>query len=212
MAELDPLISRAQRGEPQALRELFQRYRGDVTRIAFRVLGPSADLEDVVQEAFVQVYRSLGSYQGAAKFSTWLYRLVTNVARMHTRRERSRPRLDGSRADALEAQSSPEPRPDAGAERSERLRALYSHLERLSERKRTVLVLHDFEGLPASEIAEIVQAPVLTVRTRLFYARKQLYASLAADPSLAELGRELLGGDVGAPRAATRDANGERNE
>src|SRR6188472_1207364 len=96
MAELDPLIKRAQRGEPQALRELFVRYRGDVTRVAFRVLGPSADLDDVVQEAFVQVYRSLGSYQGTAKFSTWLYRVVTNVARMHRRRERARPQLDGA--------------------------------------------------------------------------------------------------------------------
>src|SRR5262245_54009121 len=93
MAEIDPLISRAQRGEPQALRELFRRYRSDVTRIAFRVLGPSADLEDVVQEAFVQLFRSLGSYEGNAKFSTWLYRVVTNVARMHVRKEQVRPRL-----------------------------------------------------------------------------------------------------------------------
>src|SRR6187397_2831115 len=148
MAELDPLIRRAQRAEPQALRELFLRYRGDVTRVAFRVLGPSADLEDVVQESFVQVYRSLGSYQGTAKFSTWLYRVVTNVARMHLRRERSRPQLDGSARDVVDAQVSPAGRPDADAERGERVRALYRHLEQLSERKRTVLILHDLEGLP----------------------------------------------------------------
>jgi RNA polymerase sigma-70 factor (ECF subfamily) len=191
MGEIDPLIKRAQRGEPQALRELFERYRADVTRVAFRVLGPSADLEDVVQEAFVQLFRSLRSYQGSAKFSTWLYRVVTNVARMHIRHERVRPRFDLAAAAAIEQQVSPEARPDAQAERNERLSALYAHLERLSERKRTVLVLHDFEGLPASEIAEIVGAPVLTVRTRLFYARKELYAALAGDPALAELVRSF---------------------
>jgi len=200
MVELDPLIRRAQQGDSRALRELFERYRGDVARIAFRVLGPTADLEDVVQEAFVQLYRSLGSYQGSARFSTWLYRVVTNVARMHRRRERARPQLEGASADLLDRQAGTGGRPDATAERNERLRALYRHLEALSERKRTVLVLHDLAGLPASEIAENVEAPVLTVRTRLFYARKELYAALAGDPALA---------DVVAPRAAAAAATAD---
>jgi RNA polymerase sigma-70 factor (ECF subfamily) len=65
--------------------------------------------------------------------------------------------------------------------------ALYRHLSALSDKKRTVLVLHDLAGLSAAEIAEIVEAPVLTVRTRLFYARKELYALLASDPALSEL-------------------------
>src|SRR5262245_29700155 len=187
MAELDPLITRAQRGDPQALRELFERFRGDVTRVAFRVLGPTPDLEDVVQEAFVQLYRALPSYQRHAKFSTWLYRVVTNVARMHRRRARSRPQLESRSSEQLERHPHASGQPDAEAERAERQRAPYRHLEALSERKRTVLVLHDLVGLPASEIAEIVAAPVLTVRTRLFYARRELYAALAADPALAEL-------------------------
>ena len=192
MAEIDPLISRAQRGEPLALREFFRRYRSDVARIAFRVLGPTADLEDVVQEAFVQLFRSLGSYQGHAKFSTWLYRVVTNVARMHVRKEQVRPRLREAHPLPLDMQASHDSGPDAHAERNERVATLYRHLEALSERKRTVLVLHDLEGLPANEIAEIVGANVLTVRTRLFYARKELYAALAADPELAALVRALM--------------------
>jgi RNA polymerase sigma-70 factor, ECF subfamily len=205
MPELDPLIRRAQDGDPQALRDLFHRYRADVARIAFRVLGPSADLEDVVQEAFVQLYRSLASYRGNAKFSTWLYRVVTNVARMHRRRERSRPQLERASKADLEQQTVASGGPEAEVERGERLRALYRHLEALSDLKRTVLVLHDLVGLPASEIAEIVGAPVLTVRTRLFYARKELYAALAADPALAEV----------APRPSvhpTRDARNRSEE
>jgi RNA polymerase sigma-70 factor, ECF subfamily len=188
MADSDPLVRRAQRGEPLALRELLTRYRDDVARVAFRALGPNPDLEDVVQEALVQIYRSLPSYQGQSKFSTWLYRVVTNVARMHLRRQRSRPQLTSASNDALERQpAAAGERPDADAERSERLRLLYAHLSALSDKKRTVLVLHDFAGVPAAEIAAIVDAPVLTVRTRLFYARKELYAALARDPTLGEL-------------------------
>jgi len=187
MADLDPLIAAAQRGEPRALRGLFERYRNDVLRIAFRVIGPSPDLEDVAQEAFVQIIRSLPSYRGNAKFSTWLFRVVTNVARMHVRRERSRPRLAGAPEGLLEARPDPGQQPDEEAARNARLRALYRHLDALSEKKRTVLVLHDLAGVAAAEVAQIVEAPVLTVRTRLFYARKELYAALASDPELTDL-------------------------
>jgi RNA polymerase sigma-70 factor (ECF subfamily) len=187
MADLDPLIAAAQRGEPRALRGLFERYRHDVMRIAFRVVGPSPDLEDIAQEAFVQIFRSLPSYRGSAKFSTWLYRVVTNVARMHVRHERSRPRLGGAPEGLLEARPDGAHLPDEEVARNARLRALYRHLDALSEKKRTVLVLHDLDGVPAAEVAQIVDAPVLTVRTRLFYARKELYAALARDPELTEL-------------------------
>ena len=202
MADLDPLIAAAQRGEPRALRALFERYRQDVLRIAFRVLGPSADIEDVAQEAFVQIFRSLPSYRGSAKFTTWLYRVVTNVARMHLRHERSRPRLGGAPEGLLEGRPDQAQGPDEEVARNARLRALYRHLDALSEKKRTVLALHDLAGVPAAEVAQIVDAPVLTVRTRLFYARKELYAALAVDPELAELLEALQearsGGDQGA--------------
>jgi RNA polymerase sigma-70 factor (ECF subfamily) len=205
MADIDPLIRRAQTGEQRALRGLFERHRGDVARIAFRVVGPGPDLEDVVQESFVQVFRSLPSYRGDSKFSTWLYRVVTNVARMHVRRERSRPALTSEHKPVIDRMPSSEAaRPDAAAERNERVRALYAQLEALSDKKRMVLVLHDLAGVSATEIAEIVGAPVLTVRTRLFYARKELYAALAKDPALGDLLGALRGtgteGDGGGER------------
>ena len=207
MADLDPLIAAAQRGEPRALRALFERYRNDVQRIAFRVVGPSADLEDVAQDAFIQIFRSLPSYRGSAKFTTWLYRVVTNVARMHVRHERSRPRLGGAPDGLLEARPDPGQAPDEETARNARLRALYRHLDALSEKKRTVLALHDLAGVPAAEVAQIVEAPVLTVRTRLFYARKELYAALAADPELEELLEQLqaarTGSDLGAGGTGT---------
>ena len=93
---MDPdaaLIRRAQEGDTRAFRQLFTRHQGTVSRIVYRMIGPSPDVEDVVQDVFLNVYRSLPSFRGDSKFSTWLYRLATNVTRMHLRRGRSRPRF-----------------------------------------------------------------------------------------------------------------------
>jgi RNA polymerase sigma-70 factor, ECF subfamily len=209
---MDPdasLIARAQEGDTNAFRQIFARHRGDVTRIVFRMLGPSADVEDVVQEVFLNVYRSLPSFRGESKFSTWLYRLSTNVTRMHLRRGRSRPRFadvevpeaprDGARVDT----------PDEQIEQAERVRALYRLLDQLSEKKREVLVLHDLEGVSAKEIADMAGIPVLTVRTRLFYARKELYAALADEPSLRQVMEHLMDDLPGRPRRTRKSSEEE---
>jgi RNA polymerase sigma-70 factor (ECF subfamily) len=184
---MDALIQRAKDGDARALEEVLRRYAPDVARIAHRMLGPSGDLDDVVQEALFQVARSLHGFQGHSKFSTWLYRVVSNVARMHLRAKASRPVLDFAEPNQLARSAASDATPEAEAERSDDVRALYRCLDGLSEKKRTVLVLHDLEGVPAAEIARIVEVPLLTVRTRLFYARKELYAALARDPELAHL-------------------------
>jgi RNA polymerase sigma-70 factor (ECF subfamily) len=188
---IDPLVRRAQAGDERALHELFLRHRGDVARIVQRTLGPDTDLEDIVQEAFIQIFRSIHRFEGHAKLSTWIYRVVTNVARMHLRSRRARPRLVSGIAHDPTGITSDAERPDHASERMARQRALYKHLDALSDKKRTVLVLHDFEGLSAQEISEIVDAPALTVRTRLFYARRELYAALGGDPELADLAKDL---------------------
>lgn len=190
---IDPLVRQAQRGDEQAKGELFKRYRGEVARIALRSLGPDAELDDVVQEAFIQIFRSIEGFRGDAKFSTWLYRLVTNVARMHLRKRRVRPLIADGVSPESAQRGDPAGSPESAAERNWRVRRLYQHLDTLSEKKRTVLVLHDLEGLLPVDIAQIVSAPVLTVRTRLFYARRELYAALAQDPELAALAAELEG-------------------
>jgi RNA polymerase sigma-70 factor, ECF subfamily len=201
LRRMDPtraLIERALGGDAGAFREIFVQHRGDVSRLVYRMLGPSPDVDDVVQDVFLHVYRSLASFRGDSRFSTWLYRLTVNVTRMHLRRARSRPKfsdvelpevpdaaLDGGRDDGPEAQ----------VERADRVRTLYRLLEGLSEKKREVLVLHDFEGVAAKDIAELLSVPVLTVRTRLFYARKELYAAMASEPSLAHV-LSILGQDL----------------
>src|SRR5215469_4393824 len=91
MADEEPLVARAATGDTAAFRQLYERHRGDVARLVYRMLGARADFEDVVQEVFVQVYRSLKDFRGQAKFSTWLHRVTVNVVLMHRRSARSRP-------------------------------------------------------------------------------------------------------------------------
>lgn len=184
---MDPdraLVERALAGEESAFRLIFIRHREDAARIVCRMLGPSPEVEDVVQEIFLHVYRSLGSFRGDARFSTWLYRLSVNVTRMHLRSKRSRPRFADVEVPEAPSPDAPVLDPSEQVERRHRVSALYRLLERMTDKKREVLVLHDFEGMAAKEIADTLGIPVLTVRTRLFYARKELYAAMAADPAL----------------------------
>ena len=191
----EELVSRCQSGDRTAFRDLFRRHRTDVARLVQRMMGPTADLDDVVQEVFFQVHRSIKDFRGQARFSTWLYRVTVNVVLMQRRAAKSRPIL----VEAPEGltPSSTGLAPDDDAARRARVQAFARLLERLSEKKRAVFVLHELEGLSAAEISEIVDAPVLTERTRLFYARKELSEMLRDEPSLAALADDLAGAERG---------------
>ncbi|HEX4335855.1 MAG TPA: RNA polymerase sigma factor [Polyangiaceae bacterium] len=185
MSDASTLVTRCREGEPAAFRELFQTHRHDVARIVFRMTGSSADIEDLVQEVFLQVHRSIGDFRGDARLSTWLYRLTVNVVLMHRRAAKSRPHLvaEGAAAPPKDLRMLP----DEQVARRRRMAAFYRMVDRLSEKKRTVFVMHEIDGLSPLEIAKIVEAPVLTVRTRLFYARRELAAMLREEPDLANL-------------------------
>ena len=189
--EVPSLVERCQRGEAEAFRELFREHRQDVARLAQRMLGRSTELEDIVQEVFLQVHRSIRDFRHGARFSTWLYRVTVNVVLMHRRAAKSRP-VFGEAPEHVAAVDRGA-RADEQLERQRRVQAFHRLLDRLSEKKRLVFVLHEIEGLPPGEIAKIVGSPVLTVRTRLFYARRELLALLAEEPSLAGLAAELGG-------------------
>jgi RNA polymerase sigma-70 factor (ECF subfamily) len=198
-ADEDGLIAKAAAGDTTAFRAIYTRHRVDVARLVFRMLPPerrSADTDDVVQEVFFQVYRSLKDFRGQSKFTTWLHRVTVNVVLMHRRSAKSRPVLtDEAPADLTIDRAAG--MPDEEAARHERMRAFSRLLERLAEKKRVVFVLHELEGVTPTEIAKIVGAPVLTVRTRLFYARREIEEMLADEPSLAAL---KTSGENGDPR------------
>lgn len=187
--ESERLVARCQAGDKAAFREIFVRHRSDVARLVQRMMGPVADVDDVVQEVFFQVHRSVKDFRGQSRFSTWLYRVTVNVVLMQRRSAKSRPVL----VETPEGLSPVDTglAPDEDAARRARVAAFGRLLEQISEKKRTVFVLHELEGLSAAEISEIVDAPILTVRTRLFYARKELAELLRSEPSLAALANEL---------------------
>ena len=198
--DMDDVVARCQAGDRAAFRELFVQHRADVVRLVHRLIGPShGDVDDVVQEVFFQVYRSIHSFRGRSRFSTWLYRLAVNVVLMHRRAARSRPQLTSSVND--ESPSDPAPAPDELVARRARIEAFERLIDQLSDKKRTVYILHELEGLSPADVARIVGAPVLTVRTRLFYARRELERRIADDPELA-----------GLVRAPASDAESRREE
>ena len=186
MADEESLIAKAATGDTGAFRKLYERHRGDVARLVYRMLGARSDLDDVVQEVFFQVFRSLKDFRGQSKFSTWLHRVTVNVVLMHRRSARSRP-VYAEEAPQDTTADHHEVAPDEDADRRERMRAFSRLLARLADKKRVVFVLHELEGVPPTEIAKIVGCPVLTVRTRLFYARRELEAMLADEPALSGL-------------------------
>jgi RNA polymerase sigma-70 factor (ECF subfamily) len=133
-----------------------------------------------LQDVFIEAFRSISRFRGDSKLSTWLYRVCVNVA---LQRLRKRKRLSEVSDESVpESTSSHTPEGDLDAQR--RLHAVYNILDRLSPKKRVVFILHEIEGHEPKEIAAIVDAPVLTVRTRLHYARKEFYAYVAREPKL----------------------------
>ncbi len=176
------VVERARGGDTSAFRELYALHHRQVAR-QLTFLVPRADLEDVLQDVFIEVFKSIRRFEGKSAFTTWLYRLTVHVA-MKARRKHTRSRLDIVEEVPDQAHDGPAPVDvSLSAERQARVEAL---LERLSPKKRTVLVMHDLQGIDAHQIAEVLETNVLTVRTRLFYARRELEALAKDDPALAE--------------------------
>jgi RNA polymerase sigma-70 factor (ECF subfamily) len=179
------LIERCRADDRAAHDELYHRFRRQVAGNLYRVLGDRSDLEDLVQEVFVIAFRGLSRFRGDARLSTWLYRICVNVALGRIRTRKRRPAAIGV-AD-LDA-TSPDPSlterpetPDRSLERRQDQERVYRALERLAPKKRIVLYLHEIEGLDLKEIAYLVDSNPVTVRTRLFYARREFYRAIAGD-------------------------------
>ena len=189
-AVLDPadeaeLIARCRAHERAAHDELYNRFRRQVAANLYRVLGDRTDLDDLVQEVFVIAFRGLERFRGDARLSTWIYRICVNVALGRIRTKKRRPPPLGV-ADLDSAQIDPSlterpETPDRSLERQQDQARVYAALETLAPKKRIVLYLHEIEGLDLKEIAYLVDSNPVTVRTRLFYARKEFYKVIAGD-------------------------------
>ena len=185
----EELAARAAAGDAGAFETLVGRYEARVYRLACRLTGSDVDAQDVLQEAFLAAYRGLASFRGAARFSTWLYRITTNAALMHRRARQRRP------SESLEeflprfdenGQHAPEVAELAAASRADDLldgkllaEQARAALERLPDLYREVFVLRDLEELDTSEVASLLGIDAATVRQRVHRARLMLRGYLA---------------------------------
>ena len=184
----EELLRRWRRGDERAFADIFKTYRGLVYGVLRHLLPGDPDLEDVVQTAFLEVFRSLESFEGRSKLSSWIARIALHVGYHHLRRRRTRPAEYAADPVVPErADGRPEANPEVAARRREAVARIHAILAHLPEKKRTVFILNDLQGLPQEEVAEVVNASVATVRTRLFYARKEFWKRASKDPVLCDL-------------------------
>ena len=164
-------------GDTRAFEVLVLRYQARIVNYASAMVRDAGAAEDVAQETFVRAWRGMGRFRGESSFKTWLYRIATNVARTHLDRRGRQARIaDRSlddEAEPLQAGDVPSPAPDAETSLVRR-EAIDRALSELPDELRLALVLRDVEGLDYKEIAGVTGAPIGTVESRIFRARRRL--------------------------------------
>ncbi len=179
-AEVSALVDRARRHDPAAFRELFQRHVRGIHRVATRIIGPHPDVEDIVQTAFVEAFRSLPDFRGDALFSTWLTRIAVRVALRAARKKALRPlSLDHALERAADA-----PGPERLAAAREGLMLLEGLLAELRPKRRAAFVLNVLEGYSMDEVAAMLGASTTAVKVRVHDARRQFERRLKHHPEL----------------------------
>lgn len=176
------LIARILSGDLRAFEALMRIHNRTLYRTARAILRDDAEAEDAVQEGYLQAYRSLSTFRGESKLSTWLVRIVANEALMRRRRNARGATvvtMDGS-AQAEEACESAQPGPEHEAQRAEMRRLLEARIDALPAGYRAVFVLRALEELTVEETAAALGIPDATVRTRYFRARGLLRAAMGS--------------------------------
>jgi RNA polymerase sigma-70 factor (ECF subfamily) len=175
------LVRRLRDRDEQAFRELLAEHRDKVYNLTLRMLGNRAEAEDVAQEVFITVFKTIDSFREEAKLSTWLYRVAVNhcknrIKYLARRHDRDKDQLDESNEAAATSSSPapPVPRPDRAVEGAQMERVLQEAIGTLDEDHRVLVVLRDVEDLSIEEICEITGLPDGTVKSRLHRARLAL--------------------------------------
>ena len=179
------LVLQAQQGDIHAFDTLVERYHSRIYGLTYNMTSNREDAEDLTQEVFVKAFNALPRFKGKSSFYTWLYRIAVNKT-INYRKKRNRKRalsLDQFdqeiKTDEAYHDLTTKGSPLRSISLSELQIKLNEALQVLSEKHRTVVVMHDMQGIPHDEIAKVVGASVGTVRSRLFYARKQMQVELA---------------------------------
>lgn len=178
----EELVARSRGGDLDSFNQLVLRWERPIYALAYRVIGREEDARDVAQETFLRAFRALGGFKGQAKFSSWLYRITLNLCRDWMRRERRTPVSQAPEGiDIIELAGAGE-----GAEsmddvvtRKQLGRAVEKAMAMLPEDQRTAIIMKEYHGLTFQEIADLLDCPLSTVKTRLYQGlsvlRKQLH-------------------------------------
>ena len=175
------LVERCKQDDIDAYELLVERYRNKILNYVARYCGSTTDAEDLTQEVFIKAYLAIKKFRGQCSFQTWLFQIANNVCVDRFRRTR-RERVAYSLDDPVETDEGEVEReipdwswdPQAIAESRELQARVQKALLGMSEKLRSVIILHDLEGLRYEEIAEILQVPLGTIKSRLFNARIEL--------------------------------------
>lgn len=182
--ELDQvLVKRVQEGDRRAFDLLVRKYQHKVIAVITRYVNDWAEAQDVAQEAFVRAYRALGNFRGESQFYTWLYKIATNTAKNYLVSQGRRPPTDDVQVDdavyldaAVKLKDSSTP--ERELLRQEIERTVFETVEALPEELRQAITLREVDGLSYEEIAEKMNCPIGTVRSRIFRAREAIDSQL----------------------------------
>ncbi len=190
------LLEACRAGDARAIERLYRRHVATVQRTIARLVGPTPDLEDLVQTTFLEALHTLSRFRGTASFRTWVTRIAVHVAQHHLRAGRVRRHVAlevvGERELGVASHD-----PDRHLDERRLSVRLHALLDRISAKKRVALLLFVVEGRPVEEIAALTGASSTATRSRLFFARRELRALIKADPELSALASSVLPGLAG---------------
>jgi len=192
------LVDRCLTGEPAATRELFRRHRARVHACLYRVLGGNHDMDDLLQEAFLQVFQSLRGWRAEASLATWIDRVAVRVAYRYLSQRKRRIATDPLAEDDGPALAARTASDGPGARRQlarDGVKRLYAVLDELSPAARLAFTLHEIDGRSIGETAQLVGSSATATKLRVWRARNRVQAAAAADPILSEF-LEPSGGEV----------------
>ena len=178
------LVERAQRGDKHAFELLVAKYQRRLGRLISRFVRDSAEAEDVTQEAFIKAYRALPAFRGESAFYTWLYRIGINTAKNYLlalgRRAPTSTQYDAEESEEFEDAGllHEVSTPENELMSKQVVEVVNSSLQQLPDDLRTALTLREIEGLSYEEIAEVMNCPIGTVRSRIFRAREAIATNL----------------------------------
>lgn len=172
----EQLVAGCRKGDKQCQRMLFKKYRDTVFFVISHTLGPKFDKDDILQQVFIKIYKSLEGFKGLSSLDTWIYRITTKVCIDQLRKKYRKRQLNIiQNPDFIENRhDTTKSNPYEESENKELTEQIYIGLNKLSIEKRLVVTMFEMEGFSLQEISKVLKKPIGTIKSRLFHGRKEL--------------------------------------